>query len=341
MTMRKYLSLLAGAALLLGAASCNKLGQRENVADLPVGAYRTVTVGAVADEAATRASSTTVITGEAAVNNIQVWAFDGSTLAAFAKANAASVEMSLRTDRTYTLYAVANCSDDLSSLSTAAAIQAKTISLADESRSGFRMYGTGSLAAAVTAATVNVSRVVARVRLVSATNTNTSLGTMTVKSVFLSNVVGNQNLAGSATASTWYNKMGRKTSTQTDYVSGANADAAAMTAKDSPSLPYALYCYPNSSTVTPNGWSTSYSGQHTMLVIAATFSTKGSTVYYYPIDINKVTGTVEANHTYDVTATISNLGSTDEPNKELESGKVTVTVTAADWEAGAEVNKTI
>ena len=340
--MKKYLSIIAGAALVLAAASCNKLAQSENVANLPVGEYHKVTLNVGSDDALTRASETTVVTGEAAVNSVQVWAFDGSTLAAFAKASADKVTMSLRKDKSYTLYAVANCSDDLSGLTTAAAIQAKTIDLKDESRTGFRMYGSGSLAAGSTSATVSVKRVVARIRLKSVTCTNSTLGTMTVKSAFISNVVGNQNLEGTASASTWYNKMGRNSTTQTDYVTTAKAGAAAMTAADAPTLPYPFYCYANSSSVTPAGWSSAtYAGQHTMLVIAATFGSS-STVYYYPIDINKaIGGAIQQNYTYDVTATITNYGSTDEPNKEIETGSMTISVSAAAWTAGAEVNKTI
>ena len=341
--MKKYLSIIAGAALVLAAASCNKLAQSENVANLPVGEYRKVTVNIGTDDALTRASETTVVTGEANVNSVQVWAFDGSTLAAFAKnTSGKSVTMSLRKDKSYTLYAVANCSDDLSGLTTTAAIEAKTIDLADESRTGFRMYGSGSLSAGSTSADVIVKRVVARIRLKSATCTNSALGTMKISRVFISNVVGNQNLAGSASASDWYNKMGRNSTTQTDYVTTAKAGAAAMTAADAPTLPYPFYCYPNSSSVTPAGWSTAtYAGQHTMLVIAATFGS-ASTVYYYPIDINKaIGGAIQQNFTYDVTATITNYGSTDEPNKEIETGSMTISVSAAAWTAGAEVNKTI
>jgi hypothetical protein len=340
--MKKYLSIIAGAALVLAAASCNKLAQSENVANLPVGEYHKVTLNVGSDDALTRASETTVVTGEAAVNSVQVWAFDGSTLAAFAKEpSGSSVTMSLRKDKSYDLYAVANCSDDLSGLTTAAAIEAKTIDLADESRTGFRMYGSGSLAAGSTSADVTVKRVVARIRLKRATCTNSALGEMTIKNVFLSNVVGNQNLAGSAAASTWYNKMGRYDGTQSHFVTTSTAGAPAMTAADAPSLPYPFYCYANSSSVTPNGWSTSYNGQHTMLVIAATFGS-GSTVYYYPIDINgQIGGAIQQNYTYDVTATITNYGSTDEPNKEIETGSMTISVSAAAWTAGAEVNKTI
>ena len=340
--MKKYLSIIAGAALVLAAASCNKLAQSENVANLPVGEYHKVTLNVGSDDALTRASETTEVTGEAAVNSVQVWAFDGSTLAAFAKnASGKSVTMSLRKDKSYTLYAVANCSDDLSGLTTAAAIQAKTIDLKDESRTGFRMYGSGSLAAGSTSATVNVKRIVARIRLKSVTCTNSSLGTMKISRVFISNVVGNQNLAGSAAASTWYNKMGRYDNTQSHFVTTSTAGAPAMTAADAPSLPYPFYCYANSSSVTPAGWSTSYSGQRTMLVIAATFGSS-NTVYYYPININgAINGDIQQNFTYDVTATITNYGSTDEPNKEIETGSMTISVSAAAWTAGAEVNKTI
>ena len=345
--MKKYLSIIAGAALVLAAVSCNKLLQSENVANLPTGEYHEVTVGAVTDEAATRATSgTTVVTGEAAINSVQVFALtsDGN-VAVYQKASAAKVSITLRTDVAYTIYAVANCATDLSAVKTKSAIEKTAVALTSESRTGFVMAGSASLAAGKTSLSVSVKRLVARINLKSVTqeaNFKTVAGDMTIKNVFISNVVGNQNIAGSATASTWYNKMGRYDGTKTNYVTTAKAEAPAMTAADAPTLPYPFYCYANSSTVTPAGWSTAtYAGQHTMLVIAATFGS-GSTVYYYPIDINKrIGGDINQNYTYDVTATITNYGSTDEPNKEVETGIATFTVKTAAWTGGAEVNATI
>ena len=341
--MKKYLSFIAGAALLLAAASCSKFSQGENAVQLPDGdMYHEVTLNVGTGDVLTR--STSASSGEKAVNNVQVFAFDSGTLAAYASASTSSVTMTLRSDKAYTIYAVANCSTSLKSLTTVSAIQSTAIDLADEGRSSFLMYGSGTLTAGSSSCTVTVKRIVARINLASISQSSAfqaTAGTMKIKNVFLSNVVGNQNLAGSASASTWYNKMGRYDGTQSHFVTTSTAGAPAMTAADAPSLPYPFYCYPNSSSNVPAGWSTSYSGQHTMLVIACTFGS-GSTVYYYPIDINgQIGGAVERNTTYDVTATISNYGSPDEPNKEITSGSATITVTAADWTAGAAIDKTI
>ena len=341
--MKKYLSFIAGAALLLAAASCSKFSQGENAVQLPGMEYHEVTLNVGTGDALTRATSAS--SGEKAVNNVQVFAFDSGTLAAYASASTSSVTMTLRSDKAYTIYAVANCSTSLKSLTSVSAIQSTAIDLADEGRSSFLMYGSGTLTAGSSSCTVTVKRIVARINLASVSQSSAfqaTAGTMKIKNVFLSNVVGNQNLAGSASASTWYNKMGRYDGTQSHFVTTSTAGAPAMTAADAPSLPYPFYCYANSSSVTPNGWSTgTYAGQHTMLVIACTFGS-GSTVYYYPIDINgQIGGAVKRNTTYDVTATISNYGSPDEPNKEITSGSATISVTAADWDTGATINKTI
>ncbi len=340
--MKKYLSFIAGAALLLAAASCSKFNRGENAVQLPGGEYHEVTLNVGTGDALTRATSAS--SGEKAVNSVQVFAFDGGTLAAYASASTSSVTMTLRSDKAYTVHAVANCSTSLKSLTTVSAIQSTAIDLADEGRSSFFMYGSGTLAAGSASCTVTVKRIVARINLASVSQSSAfqaTAGTMKIRNVFLSNVVGNQNLAGSASASTWYNRMGRYDNTQTHFVTTATAGAPAMTAADAPSLPYPFYCYPNSSSNVPAGWSTSFSGQHTMLVIAATFGS-GSTVYYYPIDINKqIGGSILQNTTYEVNATISNYGSTDEPNREITSGSAAITVTAADWDTGATINKTI
>ena len=346
--MKKYLSFIAGAALLLAAASCSKFSQGENAVQLPDGdVYHEVTLGVGTDEASTRASGTGVVTGEDNISSVQVFAFqsDGNVASYQKNAGGKSVTMTLRKDVAYTVWAVANVSADLSGVKTLSALQATAMALTSESRTGFQMAGSASLTAGASSLTVTVKRLVARINLKSVTQSaafKTSAGAMTIKDVFLSNVVGNQNLAGSASASTWYNKMGRYDGTQSHFVTTSTAGAPAMTAADAPSLPYPFYCYANSSSVTPNGWSTgTYAGQHTMLVIAATFGS-GSTVYYYPIDINgQIGGAVERNTTYDVTATISNYGSTDEPNKEITSGSATISVTAAAWTPGAAIDKTI
>ena len=345
--MKKYLSFIAGAALLLAAASCSKFSQGENAVQLPGGdVYHEVTLGVGTDEAATRASGTAVVTGEDNISSVQVFAFqsDGNVASYQKNAGGKSVTMTLRKDVAYTVWAVANVSADLSGVKTLSALQATAVALTSESRTGFQMAGSASLSAGASSLTVTVKRLVARINLKSVTQSaafKTSAGAMTIKNVFLSNVVGNQNLAGSASASTWYNKMGRYDGTQSHFVTTSTAGAPTMTAADAPSLPYPFYCYPNSSSNVPAGWSTSYNGQHTMLVIAATFGS-GSTVYYYPIDINgQIVGAVERNTTYDVTATISNYGSTDEPNKEITSGSATISVTAAAWTPGAAIDKTI
>ena len=57
---------------------------------------------------------------------------------------------------------------------------------------------------------ITVSRLVSRVALSTVVNKlPQSYGAITIDRVFLCNVVGNQNLAGNAAASTWYNKNGR------------------------------------------------------------------------------------------------------------------------------------
>ena len=100
-----------------------------------------------------------------------------------------------------------------------------------------------------------------------------------------------------------------------------------------PTTPYLFYCYPNSTTTDATGWSSSFTARKTRLVVAATI---GGTKYYYPVVID----TPARNTAYTVELTITGLGSTD-PDKPVQKGSITASVTVEGWASGAVYNETI
>ena len=112
-------------------------------------------------------------------------------------------------------------------------------------------------------------------------------------------------------------------------VGSSVANGASLT----PTTPYLFYCYPNSTTTDATGWSSSFTARKTRLVVAATI---GGTKYYYPVVID----TPARNTAYTVELTITGLGSTD-PDKPVQKGSITASVTVEGWASGAVYNETI
>ena len=106
-------------------------------------------------------------------------------------------------------------------------------------------------------------------------------------------------------------------------------------ATHSPSTPYLFYSFPNSSTVAPSGFQSTFSAQRTVLTVVTTISGK---TYYYPVVLDKAP--LERNKASTVGLTIPGLGSED-PNKPVEKGSLSATITVSDWIAGEVYDETI
>ena len=308
------------------------------------------------DDNHTKATSyVTSQTYETAVNNVQVLVFDSTgALNAYVDADKSVTGITINTTAgSKTVWAVVN-GPDLSSVTTVSGLSAMAIDLGDNSTTasaGFVMAGstTCTVSSSTATASISVRRFVARVALAKVSNSlPDSYGSLTVNSVALINVVGNQNLAGAATPSTWYNKMGRKdgATASSQIIDGSSylASCPTLTFKSisssvangsslTPSTPYLLYCYPNSTSTDAEGWSSSFTARKTRLVVTATIS---GTKYYYPIVIDAPT----RNTAYTVELTITGLGSTD-PDKPVVKGSINASVTVQGWSAGAVYEETI
>ena len=292
---------------------------------------------------------------ETAINDVQVLVFDSSgALNAYVDADTKTSGINIKTTTgSKTICAVVS-GPDLSSVTTIPELNAKTIDLGDNSitsTAGFVMAGSTSCNVTTSSQNVNVTvkRFVSRVALQKVNNAlPASYGAMTINNVTLINVVGNQNLAGAATASTWYNKMGRKdgSTTSSHIIDGSTylASHPTLTFKSvessvangvshTPSTPYLFYTFPNSTITDVCGWVSPFTARKTRLVVAATISGKK---YFYPVVID----TPIRNYAYTVELTITGLGSTD-PDKPVSKGAINASVTVEGWATGSIYDETI
>ena len=351
--MKKTLFIMAAIASM--ACSCDKNSDCEPCQEADTKATLNVSLD-FEDEPQTRATSyVTAQTYETKVNDVQVLVFDSTgALNAYVDADTKTSGISISTTAgSKTVWAVVN-GPNLSSITTLSALQSTAVDLGANSTTettGFVMAGSTTCTVGSSAATASIAvkRLVARVALQKINNSLPgSYGALTVNNVTLINVAGNQNLAGSASVSTWYNKMGRKDgATATGQIIDGSTFVAShptLTFKSvgsavanggslTPTTPYLFYCYPNSTTTDATGWSSSFTARKTRLVVAATI---GGTKYYYPVVID----TPARNTAYTVELTITGLGSTD-PDKPVQKGSITASVTVEGWASGAVYNETI
>ena len=351
--MKKTLFIMAAVAAM--ACSCDKDSDCGPCQDGETMSILNVSLD-FEDEPQTRATSyVTAQTYETKVNDVQVLVFDSTgALNAYVDADTKTSGITISTTAgSKTVWAVVN-GPNLSSITTMSALQSTAVDLGANSTTetvGFVMAGstTCTVGSSATTASISVKRLVARVALQKISNSlPASYGALTVNNVTLINVAGNQNLAGTASVSTWYNKMGRKDgATATGQIIDGSTYVAShptLTFKSvgssvanggslTPTTPYLFYTYPNSTTTDATGWASSFTARKTRLVVAATI---GGTQYYYPVVID----TPARNTAYTVELTITGPGSTD-PDKPVVKGSINASVTVQGWSAGAVYEETI
>ena len=352
--MKKSTYLLLTVLAALAAVGCNK-----NFGEIP-GVQQgsgelTVSIGTAAP---TKATSPTA--GERTISSLQVFVFDNtgkldiSHAFTSAEISAMKATMTVKTGDKQ-VWAVANAAaSKLSSVITVDQLKAVTVDLSENAPSKLIQVGSASqtLTTKGESVTLTLSRLVARVSLAKVKNSLIpAYGAIKVERVFLANVVGNQNLGGTAAPSLWYNKEGLKDESPLVAAhiidGGSNAAScpsltfakpAATIAGDSSSAwgatDYLFYAFPNASTVKPAGFNATFSAQQTVLIVAVTIS---GTLYYYPVVLKNG---LAANTEYAVSLDITGLGSSD-PNKPIEKGALTATVTVSDWTTGSAVTETI
>ena len=295
----------------------------------------------VSDGITTRATSVKDNQIGTTAGDIQVLVFNQSgNLIAFGENAASSSTLSLSIPTgTVKCYAVVNSSEDLSSISKESALIAKTSSLKNNSVTKMEMIGSASktVAEGANSVSIPVKRFASKVEIDKITPAFTSPAHKAMEfkltGIYLINVNGTcpytQTSTAAADNASWYNKM--------KYVSGdcdalisdklttavtMQTSAGAVTAY---STPHYLYCYPNP--VTTDSSSSTWSNRFTRLVVETTL---GGTTYYYPVNIPSPA----ANTLYQITnMKITGLGS-DSPDKLVEKGSLSVSITVTDWSTG-------
>ncbi len=301
---------------------------------------------------------------EKVINKVEIFVFDKATgdLNGYVNAGTETSASMNVTSGAKHVYAIVNSPVNLSAITEEAALNAVALKLDDnhtDLSKGFVMAGVNKdvtvTSGTAVKPTITVDRFTSRIALVKVTNNlPTAYGALTIEDVFLSNVVANQELGGTAEAGAWYNIMGRiKDATEATQIIGVGTNAgtcpdlthkvAGLTVPNlvnekneaNTKMPkYLFYAYPNSCAAADESvkWDTEgFPGDQTRLILTATVDGK---YFYYPVIIDKL----ERNKSYDVSVKISGFGVTD-PADEIEKGSIEVTVSANPWTMGEAIEE--
>lgn len=343
--------------------ACQKSGAEKELEEPEMGGLQIE----ITAEAETKATAYTAEqTCEKQINTLQILTFLGTGASAHlatynyydglsVTSGSYSVPSIALAPGTYTVYAVVNWPTPLTNVKTLEALEAEAVDLSANSlkpNEGFVMAGkSGTVtvnSGANSPASISVSRLVSRVALATVSNkVPVAHGSIEVKGVFLSNVVGNQNVAGNAAISTWYNKMGRvdeRTIVEEHMINGTTYLASCpkltyvgcnktVANAASEEMNLCTYGFPNPTATDVTGYATTMSPRYTRLVVMAVFDGKE---YYYPVKLPQI----ERNTAYTVDLTITGIGSTD-PDVPVVKGNMSATITVASWATGTVYEETI
>ena len=355
--MKNSIILLFAACMVFGTA-CGKLpGREEQESDSKL----TVSLEGL-PELPTKAGTTTATDAEKKLNALNLYVFDSNGMLDISHAcSTAAISEKKATLRiktgSKTVVAAANLSGTVlagaDGVTTLAGLGTVNYALADNV-SGFIMFG--STPATVVSGTggsaaVELRRGVSRISLASVKNgLPTPYGAVKLVRAFLCNVVGNQNLEGSASPATWLNQEATSDHQKT-HVIGTGSYAAAV-----PELTFAdlagesvangstkafsplktFYALPNALTTPNNGFNASFMPTATVLMVVVNIKGRD---YYYPVPLKNG---IVANTAYQVDLTISGLGNTeDNPFAKIEKADLVATVSISEWTTGSGISETI
>lgn len=303
---------------------------------------------------------------EGAINTLWIYVFDSNGMldisheCTASEVSSRSCSFSVKTGEK-TIYAIANLTGDhltdANSVATLSGLQAVVISLSDNTAERFVMVGYNTKNHQTSTASEPVALAlqhpVAKVRLGRVTNNLPGpYGSITVKQVFLCNVVGNQNVAFNATPSVWLNKSGTDgdgSSKAATIGQGTHSASCAgltfHTLNQSVSLnnyydfDKLMYAMPNSSTGDINGYPATFSATATSMMVVVTIL---GVDYYYPISLRSV-GALAANTEYTVNLTVKGLGNTlsDGPFNKIVKESLSASISVAAWADTTPYTETI
>lgn len=355
--MKRILKIfLTLSGLLCLACSCSKeAGSADGTGTLHL------TLGIGGEDASTRASAYTTATDVEKRGRCHVFVFNADGNLEDTQTISETSSYPVTADMTLTrgektVAAVVNMpSSDVASITTLASLHSYRYSMSNDLNAAgakyFQMVGETAVTIgdSPVSATVTVKRVAARVVLRSVSN---SFSNMRINRIYLSNVAGDWCPDSPAAVSTWYNVQGRSDRTQSHVIDGSSHMAALpeLTCVTSGyNLHYnssasftasPLYCYPNPVKTSSYGYTSSFSGEYTNLVIDVTIPGNGATLYYV-IPLNQITNTypIEGNYSYTVDLKINTMGSSD-PNTPATGEGVSAYISVQEWKDGREYTST-
>lgn len=357
--MKKILFLISAAALLGGAAACSKQGGTESS-----GARLSLSWDTAAG---TKGAASPA---EKQVNSLVFYVFDQNGMLDVSH-TCSSTELAekkavirLKTGGK-TVWAVANLTGAplaaANACTTRGDLEAVAFSLAANAKDSFVMTASADVnlvASGTPPCNLQLTRPVAKVSLGTVTNRlPASYGGVTLQRAFLCNVVGNQDIAGTAEAdpSAWINPEGtpdRGGKGHTIGQGGFTAQVPDLTYRelgdDVPSggsKAYAVtgeggkyfYAFANGLTNPNNGYTNPFSPTATVLMLVVRVR---NVEYYYPVALKNG---LARNTDNVVNITLTGLGNTleDGPFNKIEKADLTAVVTVSDWRDGSTYTETI
>lgn len=354
--MKNLFIVLSALMLLAGTTACQKQALPNGDATLQVNWVDVHTKGAATE-------------AEKKVNTLWFFVFDANGMLEIAhpcdaaELSARQAGLSVKVGAK-TVYAIANLGgtplNSAKGCVKLADLEAVKFDLTDNAADGFVMTAKGTVSVtAGNAATcsLNLARAVAKISLGTVTNNLPSpYGVLKVRQAFLCNVVGNQNLGGTASPSTWYNqngtdaKNGGKAATigqggheaqaaAFTWKSYGNGQSVSLNGKYNFSSGTVFYAMPNATQTLPSNpaYTSSFTPTCTVLMLVAEI--KG-TLYYYPVALSKQ---LRRNTDNLVNVKIIGLGNTLEegPFNKIGRTDVSVDVSVLDWASGSTYTETI
>lgn len=343
--------------LLAGLLSCSRLTVPEGDSTLDVNWVETPTKGAATD-------------AEKKVNSLCFYVFDAHGMLEISHTCTAEELADRRAGLNVklgnkTVYAVANLSGApltaAGACLKAADLEAVAVDLADNSAAGFVMTAKGSVTVSAgtgASCSLNLARAVAKVSLGTVTNNLPSqYGALKVRHAFLCNVVGNQNLGGTASIGKWYNQNGTDVANGKKEATvgqggheaqlpdftwkkyGTSGQNIALNGKYNFASGTVFYAFPNATTAIPSTapYTKNFTPTCTVLMLVAEI--KG-TLYYYPVALSKQ---LKKNTDNLVNVKIVGLGNTleDGPFNRIARADLSVEVSVLDWTSGSTYTETL
>lgn len=312
--------ILIFAATLAATVACNKdLPVQQDNQTLPQEetARHELTVKVTGHSLATRA---TTVTGEATVNDLQVFVFRKgmNELDAYGSARSATQLSISCTTGEKDVIAIVNA-PDMKEVATKDALLAKVSELSGNSLANFEMIGsTTASVPAESGITIAVDRLAARVVIRKITRDFSSPALQgvdfTIDAIYLVNAAGDLNYGRTDAPSKWYNIAKNKNEQAALLV---DTPAAAVANKESHATAHHFYAYPNLNSADDEI-------ADTRLVVETTLDGRK---YYYPINMPKM----DSNKSYEISELRITRPGSDDPDKPIEIVDQDFKITVNDW----------